>query len=110
MSPSNPVPRLVAASIARPWTTLLAGLVLALLAGLFAASRFAMTTDTAVLISPNVAWRQQERAMEAAFPQLRDAMLVVVDGQTPELAGDGASRIAATLAEDRAHVLSLIHI
>uniref|UniRef100_UPI0015762BFF MMPL family transporter n=1 Tax=Sphingomonas bacterium TaxID=1895847 RepID=UPI0015762BFF len=104
MRAANPVPRLVAASIARPWWTLAAGLVLALLAGLFAAGHFAMTTDTAVLISPDVPWRQQERAMEAAFPQLRDAMLVVVDGETPELAEDGAARLADRLAGDRAHV------
>ena len=82
----NPIPRLVAASIARPWLTLAAGLVLVLLAGFFAADRFAITTDTAALISPQVPWRQQERRMEAAFPQLRDAMLIVVDGRTPELA------------------------
>ena len=47
-----------------------------------------MTTDTAALISPDVDWRKQERAMEAAFPQLSDVMLVVVDGATPELAED----------------------
>ena len=98
------VPWLVVASIARPWRTLAAAVIVALLAGLFAASHFAMTTDTAVLISPDVPWRQQERAMEAAFPQLRDAMLVVVDGETPELAEDGAARLAAKLAGDRAHV------
>ena len=101
---AEPIPRLVVASIARPWLTLAAGLVVALLAGLFAAGHFAMTTDTAVLISPDVPWRQQERRMEAAFPQLRDAMLVVVDGRTPELAEDGAARLAERLAGDRAHV------
>ena len=101
---AEPIPRLVAASIARPWLTLAAALVVALLAGLFAAGHFAMTTDTAVLISPDVPWRQQERRMEAAFPQLRDAMLVVVDGETPELAEDGTARLAGRLAGDRAHV------
>lgn len=99
----SPVSRIVAASVRRPWLTLLAGLVLAALSLLVVVNRFAMTTDTAALISPNVDWRQQERAMETAFPQLRDVMVVVVDGATPELAEDGAARLAAKLSDDKAH-------
>lgn len=41
--------------------------------------------------------------METAFPQLRDVMLVMIDGATPELAEDGATRLAARLAVDKAH-------
>ena len=99
----NPVPRAVAASIARPWLTIVAALVLAALALAVVADRFAMTTDTAELISPNVDWRKQERAMETAFPQLRDVMLVMIDGATPEQAEDGATRLATRLAADKAH-------
>lgn len=99
----NPVPRAVAASIARPWLTIVAALVLAALALAVVADRFAMTTDTAELISPNVDWRKQERAMETAFPQLRDVMLVMIDGATPEQAEDAATRLAARLAADKTH-------
>ncbi|WP_253201533.1 MMPL family transporter [Sphingomonas quercus] len=97
------VSRIVAASIARPWLTI--GLALALtLAGIvFASGHFDMTTDTAALISPDVDWRRQERAMENAFPQLRDATLIVIDGATPELAEDGAARLAERLAADKRH-------
>jgi len=98
-----PVARIVAASGRRPWLTLLAGLVLAALSLFVVAGRFAMTTDTAALISPDVDWRKQERAMETAFPQLRDVMLVVIDGATPELAEDGAAKLTAKLAADKAH-------
>lgn len=97
------VPRLVGRSIARPWRTLVVALLLTAIALFVAATRFAMTTDTAELISPDVAWRQQERATEAAFPQLTDTMLVVIDGATPELAEQGAARLAARLAQDKAH-------
>lgn len=99
----SPVPQIVSASIRRPWVTIGLCLVLTLLALLFVSGRFEMTTDTAALISPDVDWRKQERAMEAAFPQLSDVMLVVVDGETPELAEDGAAKLAAKLAEDRGH-------
>ncbi len=99
----RPVQRLVEASVARPWRTVLICGALALLALFVAIDRFAMTTDTGALISPNVPWRQQERAMEAAFPQLRDAMVIVIDGATPELAEQSAARLAVTLRQDRAH-------
>jgi len=99
----SPIPRIVGASIARPWITLSIALLLGLIALLVAAGRFEMTTDTAALISPDVPWRQQERAMERAFPQLADAMLVVIDGKTPELAEDAAARLSARMAADKAH-------
>jgi hopanoid biosynthesis associated RND transporter like protein HpnN len=89
--------------VRRPWLTIAAGLLLALVALFVVADRFAMTTDTAELISPDVPWRQQERTMETAFPPLRDVMLVVVDGDTPELAEDAAAKLTAKLAEDKAH-------
>jgi hopanoid biosynthesis associated RND transporter like protein HpnN len=97
------VPRAVAASIRRPWLTLVAALVLAAIAVIYTAGHFAMTTDTAALISPNVSWRQHERAFDDAFPQLRDSMVVVVDGKTPELAEHGADTLAQALAADHAH-------
>lgn len=99
----RPVAALVAASVRRPGLVLGIGLLLTLLALFIDVGRFAMTTDTAALISPDVDWRKQERAMEAAFPQLRDVMLVIVDGDTPELAEDGAARLAARMSEDKAH-------
>ena len=99
----SPVPRIVDASITRPWTTVIVMLLLTALSLGIVATRFAMTTDTGALISPNIDWRRQERAMETAFPQLRDVMLIVVDGQTPELAEDGAARLSQQLASDHRH-------
>ncbi|MGI4730334.1 MAG: MMPL family transporter [Janthinobacterium lividum] len=99
----SPVPRLVALGIALPWATLVAALALLVAAILFVAGHFTMTTDTAALISPQVDWRRQERAAEAAFPQLSDVMLVIVDGRTPELAEQGAAMLAARFATDHAH-------
>ncbi|MFD1612516.1 MMPL family transporter [Sphingomonas tabacisoli] len=99
----SPVPLLVGAAARRPRLVLALALLLAGLALAFAARNFVMTTDTAELISPDVPWRQQERAMEAAFPQLRDSMLIVIDGQTPELAESAAARLAERLDGDKAH-------
>lgn len=97
------VQKIVSASVRTPFLTLLAALGLALGAFLFASSHFAMTTDTGALISSDIDWRRQERAMETTFPQLRDSMLVVIDGQTPELAENAAASLTATLQADRKH-------
>ena len=101
------VPGAVAASIRRPWLTVALALGLAVLAIFYTAGHLAMTTDTAELISPKVDWRVHERAMDEAFPQLRDATLVVIDGRTPELAEDGAARLAAEMASDAKHFRSV---
>ena len=97
------IPALVSASARRPRATLSLSLLLAIAAILIVGGRFAMTTDTAALISPEVDWRKQETAMETAFPQLRDVMLVVIDGATPELAEDAAARLTGEIAADRMH-------
>jgi hopanoid biosynthesis associated RND transporter like protein HpnN len=93
----KPISALVAASTARPWlTTLVAGAMTAL-AVAFCVGNFAMTTDTAKLISPKVAWRQNEMKLDRAFPQNGDQSVAVVDGKTPELADDAAARLAEAL-------------
>ncbi len=100
---SHQILRVVAYSVRRP--VIVALLCLALVAGavLFAAGHFAMSTDTATLISPDVDWRRNEKAVETAFPQLTDAVLVIVDGKTPELAEAATIRLTQRLAEDSAH-------
>ncbi|MEI9965440.1 MAG: MMPL family transporter [Caulobacteraceae bacterium] len=91
--------RLVAASCRAPWLTAAIAGLLCLAAGSYAAGHFAMTTDTAQLISPKTAWRQNEAAVDAAFPQNTDQIVVVIDGRTPELAEQAAAGIADRLAQ-----------
>ena len=99
--------QLVALGVRRPFAVLAACLALVAGATLFAASHFAMTTDTAALISPEIEWRKNEKAVETAFPQLRDVLLVVVDGKTPELAEAATVKLSAALAVDAAHFRSV---
>jgi hopanoid biosynthesis associated RND transporter like protein HpnN len=95
--------RIVAFASQRPLAILLAALALTIAAIGFAATRFAMTTDAVALISPDVPWRLAERKMDAAFPANGDTILIVVDGQTPELAEAGAAALTVKLAPDKAH-------
>src|SRR6476620_4040990 len=88
---------------ARPALTLVLYLLLAFGAVLYTYENFAIDTDTSQLISSRLPWRQRELQLDAAFPQLVDTILVVLDGATPESARDGSSRLAAALAKDRAN-------
>ncbi|OYY67348.1 MMPL family transporter [Sphingomonas sp. 28-63-12] len=99
----GPIFHAVAFSARRPWLLLCLGMALALLSIGYAATHFALTTNTSALISPDVDWRKNEAALNTAFPQLTDTTLAVIDGETPELAEAGAAALAERLAADRAH-------
>jgi hopanoid biosynthesis associated RND transporter like protein HpnN len=89
--------RIVAASTRRPWVTLALALLLAAGAMVYSSRHFALTADTAELISTDLPWRQRELAYEAAFPQLHNLVVVVVDGATPELAESATARLTERL-------------
>jgi len=91
--------RVVAASTRHPLIVLLATVVLTAAAVVYLGGHFNMTADTARLISPKLEWRHREIVFEKAFPQLQNLTMIVVDGATPELADDGAQRLAVALQE-----------
>ena len=92
------ISRIVAASCVRPWTILAGAAALCVWALVYVAANFAMTTDTAQLISDKTPWRQREAAVDKAFPQGDGRIVVVVDGRTPELAESSAAALAAKIA------------
>lgn len=78
------------------WLALAAG------AGFYAFSAFRLDTDVNNLISRDLPWRKREIAYQAAFPQGRDAILVVVDAPTPEQAGAASHALAGALQDQPA--------
>src|SRR5262249_4977830 len=56
-----------------------------------------MNTDVNQLLAADLPWRKQEVALEQAFPQKTDTLLIVVDGDTPDAAEDGAAALAEKL-------------
>ena len=88
----------VAASRRRPLLVLAAAAVLALASILYARGNLGLDTDTADMISADPEWRQAWIELKAAFPQLVDTLLIVADGETPDLA-DRASRVLAAALE-----------
>jgi hypothetical protein len=89
---------LVRACCAHPVLTLVLVVLVTIGAGAYASRNFAIQTDTGKLISPDLPWRQRELQFDAAFPHQSDALLVVVDGATPELADSAAKSLDAALA------------
>ncbi len=80
------------------WSTLIVGIILAVISGTYAQKHFAISTDVAQLISPNLDWRQREIAYEKAFPGHHELILAVVEAATPELAQQAATALEKKLA------------
>jgi hopanoid biosynthesis associated RND transporter like protein HpnN len=93
------IARVVAASCRFALIVVPLGLLLAVGAAMFTAKHFAMTADTAELISPKLKWRQDDAALDRAFPQNASLTAVVIDGATPELAEAAADKLTDALSQ-----------
>src|SRR5215467_7554090 len=80
------------------WSVILAFLLVALLAAVYFTSHFAITTDSNKLLSSSLPWRQQERALDRAFPWRIDQIIAVVDATTPEAAEEAANTLVNDLS------------
>src|SRR5437667_53802 len=73
---------------------MIACLVLAAAAAVYAAGHLAVDTDIERMLPSNVAWRQNERALDEAFPQNNNLLVAVIDARTPDLAEQAAPKPA----------------
>ncbi|MDE2361745.1 MAG: MMPL family transporter [Hyphomicrobiales bacterium] len=90
--------RLVAFCTRRALSVVIAALTLAAASGWYAATHFAIDTNTAELISPRIPWRQDEIGYAKAFPQFRDLIVAVIDGPSAEAVDAAADRLVADLS------------
>jgi uncharacterized protein len=97
-SRSSLIARLVSVCIHRPSFVVALAVVLGAAMIHYVVGNFAMTTDTSALLSPKLAWRVQETAFDTAFPSDNSNIVVVVDGQTPELSEEAAARLTKRLS------------
>ena len=82
------------------WQVIVAGLVLAVVSGAYAARNFAITSDINALLSPNLEWRKRERAFEQAFGRF-ELIVAVVTAPTPELTSKATSALADKLSANK---------
>ncbi len=86
----------------RPWLVVGLTLAVTLAAGVYSVKNFAIDTNTAKLISPDIPWRQDEIAYAEAFPQFDNLIAAVIDGPIPEAVDVAADRLVAALNEPAA--------
>jgi hopanoid biosynthesis associated RND transporter like protein HpnN len=92
--------RLVDAARRRPAAHVVAALLLTLAAGWYAAGHLSIDTDIENLLPSDLAWRQNEIALDRAFPQNANLLAVVIDGTTGELTDGAAQLLADRLAAE----------
>lgn len=80
------------------WLTIAVAAIIGIASGVYAYQNFAITTDIANLLSPNLEWRQRELAFTKAFPERFDTILAVVEAPTPELADLASSALVERLS------------
>ncbi len=66
----------------------------------YAGTHLGINTSTTDMISERLAWRQAFVAYQKAFPQFAGNVLVLIEGETPDLADDARARLAAALASE----------
>ena len=97
-SRSSLIARLVGVCIHRALFVVVLAIVFGAAMTHYVVGNFSMTTDTSALLSPKLAWRVQETAFDTAFPSDGSNIVVVIDGQTPELSEEAAARLTERLS------------
>lgn len=95
------IERIVTFCCRRKGLVTLVSLLLALLAGFYTATHFAMNSNSETLISQDVSWRKRQLQFDHLFPQQSGLILVVIDGRTPELAEAAASSLSGRLSQNK---------
>ena len=96
---------LTAACVRFPWPVILLVAVLTGAAGFYAATHFAITTDTDRLMPASLPWVQREHAYQSAFPPKQ--IVAEVQAPTPELTGEAAAKLAMALGSHKDTVRSV---
>ncbi len=93
----------VAATTRRPRLIIASCLLLTLLFGTYAALNLGINSDNVRLMAEYLPSRQNHEAFAKLFPNLENALLVVIDADTPELARKSATALTDRIArqEDR---------
>lgn len=110
---SHPVNRavdaLVRTSLRFRYGVLLLAAATTVAAGWYTATHIGISTNTAEMLSEKLPWRIAYIDYQEAFPLFEDTIVVVVDGETPDIADEAAARLATVLATDKQHFTDVFH-
>ncbi len=102
------LPRLVELCARRRFSVMAIGALLAAVCVYAAGHRLGVTTDTRLLFSDNLAWKQTSRALTRLFPQNEGVLVAVIDAKIPEEAEATASALATRLKANHALFSSVV--
>ena len=68
--------------------------------GLYAAHTITINTDTEDMLSPDLPFRQNAKAMDSAFPHFDNNIVIVLDGENADLVADAAILLTRELAKN----------
>jgi hopanoid biosynthesis associated RND transporter like protein HpnN len=88
-------------------SVVLAGVLLVIFSGWYAAGHLGITTETDEMFAASLPWRQRAEMFKKLFPQFQDLLAAVIDAREPEEADATAAALAKALAGDREHFLSV---
>ena len=83
------------------WSVVAVSMLATIGAAAYAVANFTINTDTTEMLSPELPWQKYWHAENEVFPQYHDTILVVVEGETEDLAADAALALARRLEEHR---------
>src|SRR3954454_19830059 len=89
--------RIVESAHRRAGLVALLALLLTVLGGLYAATHLSIDTDIDHMLPADMSWRQNDRALDKAFPQNANLLVVVIEGQTVDIAENAAHALAERL-------------
>jgi len=99
-----------AASQSRALTVTFVGASVLLLGLVFVKNNIGINTDTENMLSEKLPWRTTYIEFKKSFPFFADTIVVVTDGDTPDIAEDVARELASSLAEDGSYFESVLHL
>ncbi|HEX7911027.1 MAG TPA: MMPL family transporter [Paraburkholderia sp.] len=99
--------RLVAYSVRHPYRIVALSLVLAVLSGFYVVNNFKINTDVSRLVEADKQWSSLGDAIDKAFPDRGDSVLVVVEARAPEFADAAANALTTALKADPKEFVSV---
>jgi uncharacterized protein len=85
----------------------IAALLLSLMGGAYTATHLGINTDIERMLPTDVGWRRDELALDRAFPENIDLLVVVIDGDTADIADRAAGKLAARI-EAEPHIFHYV--
>lgn len=91
-----------------PWTLLILTTILCGFSLHYTINNLGFNTDTTQMLSPDLPFQVNRFRLNEAFPEDATAIMLVVDGETPEQISQAAAELAQRLNRDKEHFESAI--